>query len=371
MAHVTLASMFWHRVEKRRRPPGPAVEAGRGRGSTRTLARGRGDRARAGHRPARARPPQGRGGRHPVGEPRRVGAGRLRHLLRGLPHHSRSTRRYPPDLIQYIVNDAGVKTLFVEDPAPARQGPRGAGEDGRARADRGHAGLSGRAVGAGHDLGGAAAPRPRQARSPPDRAGGPGGRGRARTTSPPSCTPRAPPGRPRAWSRPTATTWPRSRPRPRCSGIQDGDIHLLFLPLAHSFARLESFIGVHRGLTTAFAESIDKLRENLPEVKPHFICSVPRVFEKVYAGVLAKAEAGSPVKRKIFNWAVGVGREVSRLQQARRPVPAVLALKHRIAHALVFAQAARGPRRAAALRGLGRRPARPRRSPSSSTPRAS
>ena len=53
---------------------------------------------------------------------------------------------YPPDLIQYIVNDAGVKTLFVEDPAPARQGARGAGEDGRARADRGDPGLRGRGL---------------------------------------------------------------------------------------------------------------------------------------------------------------------------------------------------------------------------------
>jgi long-chain acyl-CoA synthetase len=124
----------------------------------------------------------------------------------------------------------------------------------------------------------------------------------------------------------------------KMAGIQDRDTHLLFLPLAHSFARLESFIGVHRGLTTAFAENIDKLRDNLPEVKPHFICSVPRVFEKVYAGVVAKAEAGSPVKRKIFHWAVGVGREVSKLQQARRPVPPGLAFKHRLAHKLVFSK---------------------------------
>src|SRR5260370_1276965 len=82
--------------------------------------------------------------------------------------------------------------------------------------------------------------------------------------------------------------------------IVEGNVRLLFLPLAHSFGRLESFIGVHRGLCTAFAESIDKLRENLPETRPHFICSVPRVFEKVYAGALAKADGGSPIKRKIF-----------------------------------------------------------------------
>jgi long-chain acyl-CoA synthetase len=59
--------------------------------------------------------------------------------------------------------------------------------------------------------------------------------------------------------------------------VEEGWVHLLFLPLAHSFARLESFLGVAHGLTTAFAENLDKLRDNLPETRPHFICSVPRV----------------------------------------------------------------------------------------------
>jgi long-chain acyl-CoA synthetase len=120
--------------------------------------------------------------------------------------------------------------------------------------------------------------------------------------------------------------------------LKEGDVHLLFLPLAHSFGRLESFAGVHRGLTTAFAESIDKLRENLPEVRPHFICSVPRVFEKVYAGILARAEAESGVKKAIFHWAVDVGRKVSRLKQAGQPVPGGLAMQHRIADRLVFSK---------------------------------
>jgi long-chain acyl-CoA synthetase len=120
--------------------------------------------------------------------------------------------------------------------------------------------------------------------------------------------------------------------------VQEGWVHLLFLPLAHSFARLESFLGVMHGLTTAFAENIDKLRDNLPEIRPHFICSVPRVFEKVYAGVLAAAQSGSPVKRRIFQWAVAVGRDVSRHQQRGQPVPRGLELKRRIAHALVFSK---------------------------------
>jgi long-chain acyl-CoA synthetase len=120
--------------------------------------------------------------------------------------------------------------------------------------------------------------------------------------------------------------------------VEEGWVHLLFLPLAHSFARLESFLGVFHGLTTAFAESIDALSENLREVRPHFICSVPRVYEKVYAKVLAGAQAGSGAKRAIFNWAMGVGREVSRLEQRGQPIPGGLAVKRRIADKLVFSK---------------------------------
>ena len=120
--------------------------------------------------------------------------------------------------------------------------------------------------------------------------------------------------------------------------IQEGDVHLLFLPLAHSFARFESFIGVHEGLVTAFAESLDKLSDNLKEVRPHFICSVPRVFEKVYAKVLSGVEGGPPLKKKIFYWALGVGREASRLSREGRPLPLPLRLRHALAEKLVFSK---------------------------------
>ena len=120
--------------------------------------------------------------------------------------------------------------------------------------------------------------------------------------------------------------------------IGPGDVHLLFLPLAHAFARFEAFMGIHRGLTTAFAENLDKVGENLREVRPDFICSVPRVFEKVYAKILAGVQAGSPLKRNLFYWAIGVGRQVSQRQQARQPIAGGLALKHRLAHGLVFSK---------------------------------
>jgi long-chain acyl-CoA synthetase len=120
--------------------------------------------------------------------------------------------------------------------------------------------------------------------------------------------------------------------------VEEGWVHLLFLPLAHSFARLESFLGPWKGLTTAFAENLDRVADNLKEIRPHFICSVPRVFEKVYAKILAGVEAGSPLKKRIFHWAMDVGTAVSRRQQQGQPVSGLLALKHRLAHKLVFAK---------------------------------
>ena len=120
--------------------------------------------------------------------------------------------------------------------------------------------------------------------------------------------------------------------------VEAGEVHLLLLPLAHSFARLEAFMGAYVGLTTAFAESLDTVAENLREVRPHFFCAVPRLFEKVYAKILTSVEQGSPIKKRIFFWALTVGRAVSKLRQARQPMPIALRLQQRLAHQLVFAK---------------------------------
>ena len=123
-----------------------------------------------------------------------------------------------------------------------------------------------------------------------------------------------------------------------CSGITDlaeGEVNLLFLPLAHSFARLESFLGIYQGWTTAFAESIDALARNMREIRPVTLAGVPRVYEKVYAGVQAEVTR-SAVKRAIFDWSVGVGLRASRLQQKKLPLPFGLRLQRSLAFRLVF-----------------------------------
>jgi len=135
--------------------------------------------------------------------------------------------------------------------------------------------------------------------------------------------------------------------------IETGYTTLLFLPLAHVFARLIAYVCMSGAVTVAFAEEIAKVGDNLKEIRPHFIVSVPRVYEKVYDRILSGAEEAGGVKQKLFTWAVGVGRRVSQLQQNRQPIPSLLGLQHAVADKLVLRkiQAALGGRLVFAISG--------------------
>jgi long-chain acyl-CoA synthetase len=118
--------------------------------------------------------------------------------------------------------------------------------------------------------------------------------------------------------------------------VDESDEQLLFLPFAHIFAKLLEWITIARGSRIAFAESIPQLKANLAEVKPTYLCSVPRVLEKVYIGILGNRNASPPSKQKIFDWAFSVGREVSKYKQRHEPIPLGLSIKNAIATKLVF-----------------------------------
>jgi long-chain acyl-CoA synthetase len=113
-------------------------------------------------------------------------------------------------------------------------------------------------------------------------------------------------------------------------------VALSFLPLSHVFERLIEYCYYHRGATVAFAESIDKLRDNLGEVNPHLFGAVPRVYEKVYARVMDKVDAGSPAKKKLFQSAIEVGKEVLALRAEKKTPGGVLALQHFLYERLVY-----------------------------------
>lgn len=122
----------------------------------------------------------------------------------------------------------------------------------------------------------------------------------------------------------------------QATAAQAGDVNLLFLPLAHSFARLEAFLGLYLGFTTAFAESIDALAQNMREVRPMLVFGVPRVYEKIYARIQDTGRSGSPLKQAIFQWCLGVGRQVSQRRQQQQPLSPWLCLQQQVAHRLVF-----------------------------------
>lgn len=109
---------------------------------------------------------------------------------------------------------------------------------------------------------------------------------------------------------------------------------LLFLPLAHVFARLIVILCVHGRGTLAFAESVSHVMDNVREVRPHFIASVPRIYEKIYDGVMDRLEDAGRLRAALFRRALGVGHRVEALRQAGRPVPPWLRACHLVARRL-------------------------------------
>lgn len=118
--------------------------------------------------------------------------------------------------------------------------------------------------------------------------------------------------------------------------IRKGDTFLQFLPLAHSLGRLEHFLTFDAMAVSAFARDIQTVGEDLALVRPEVMVSVPRLYEKFYAGVLAKVEEGSALKKAIFRWAIGVGRRASRKRQRKEREGGLLGLQVALADRLVF-----------------------------------
>jgi long-chain acyl-CoA synthetase len=120
--------------------------------------------------------------------------------------------------------------------------------------------------------------------------------------------------------------------------IQADDIEYLWLPLSHSFGKVLTGGCVRIGHTQVIDGRIPKLIENLAVVKPTLMAAAPRIFEKVYNKVVSGAKEAGGMKWKIFQWAIGVGRQVSALRQQGKSPGGLLAMKAKIAEKLVFSK---------------------------------
>ena len=116
------------------------------------------------------------------------------------------------------------------------------------------------------------------------------------------------------------------------------DTVLSFLPLSHVLERMVTFTYIYKGCGIGYAESVETVAENLLEIRPNIMVSVPRVFEKIYARVMDNVLSSSGLRKRIFFWALKVGREYGRRKLLKEAIPRGLQRKKNLAHKLVFSK---------------------------------
>lgn len=116
------------------------------------------------------------------------------------------------------------------------------------------------------------------------------------------------------------------------------DRPLSVLPLSHVFERSAMYLYILNGMAVHYAESVEKVPDNLGEVRPTIFVGVPRIFEKVYSRAKLKAAQGGGLKEKIFDWAIDVAKEFAMKSEKNEAVPFFLKLKHGLADRLVYSK---------------------------------
>jgi len=119
----------------------------------------------------------------------------------------------------------------------------------------------------------------------------------------------------------------------------DTDLLLSFLPLSHVLERMAGhYQATFHNIEVAYAESIDAVPQNILEVRPTLMISVPRLYEKMYAKILETVELGSGLKQKIFHWAIKVGQTTIQNKMDGQIPGSVQKLKQGLADKLVFSK---------------------------------
>ena len=120
--------------------------------------------------------------------------------------------------------------------------------------------------------------------------------------------------------------------------MKEGDIGLSFLPFSHIFERTTIYMYLYAGVSIYYARSVDTIAEDLAETRPTFMTSVPRLFEKIYARAMEKAEEGGKAKAAIARWAVAVTKQWAMKINGGKEPGLILNLKRGIANRLVFSK---------------------------------
>ncbi|UXY25207.1 AMP-dependent synthetase/ligase [Streptomyces sp. HUAS TT20] len=126
--------------------------------------------------------------------------------------------------------------------------------------------------------------------------------------------------------------------------IHADDVQFLWLPLAHVFGKALISGQIHTGHVLAVDGRVDRIGHNLQVIRPTAMAAVPRIFEKVYNGIAAKARADGTVKHRVFRWAASVARayarttEAARIATGKESAPWSLKLQHTLADKLVYAK---------------------------------
>lgn len=120
--------------------------------------------------------------------------------------------------------------------------------------------------------------------------------------------------------------------------ITQEDNLLSFLPISHSFERMAGYYtALTAGATVSYAESIETVAQNLMEEKPTIVTTVPRLFERIHAQVIKNVESGSTMKKRVFYWALNVGRRYVAAGKKGMLGP-VLKAQYSLADRLVFSK---------------------------------
>ena len=120
--------------------------------------------------------------------------------------------------------------------------------------------------------------------------------------------------------------------------VNQDEVSLSFLPFSHIFERAWVAYVLHRGAILCYIEDTNQVREALTEVRPTFMCAVPRFYEKIYSAVLDKVQKTPFIRQMIFHWAIAVGQKRFDLLSQNKKVPFFLQKRYALADKLVLSK---------------------------------